>query len=53
MSYDDLHWMALTMRLQALRMRGITWSMRRTDLLHTWNMWRDLSIHFTTFMAPW
>ena len=50
MSFDICHRIPLTMRLESLRMRRITWPMSRGKFFpHIWNPWPQFSN--TTFMA--
>jgi len=52
MSSDISHRIPLTMRLQQLRMRRITWPMRKGNFTHIFDIPDpDLPIHYTTFMA--
>ena len=51
-SSDISHRIPLTMRLQLLRMRRITWPMRRRQIFPTFEIPDpDLPIHYATFMA--
>jgi len=57
MSSDISHRIPLTLRLQPLRMRRITWPMRRRQIFYTYlkslTPVCDMPIHNTTCMALW